>query len=86
MLQHPKTKTVDNCVLPTLWFQFGKESHMGIMDGCPHTYDHVVYYCYYIYLLCKHTMSVNTFAVFGAVCTASIILMRKIHIKASSHL
>ncbi|XP_053090064.1 mRNA N(3)-methylcytidine methyltransferase METTL8 isoform X2 [Pangasianodon hypophthalmus] len=29
---------LDNCVLPTLWQQFGEEPHMGVMVRCPQTF------------------------------------------------
>lgn len=33
----------DNCVLPSLWSQYGKVADMGVMARCPHSIGHMVY-------------------------------------------
>ena len=35
--------TVYNCVLRTLWQQFGERAHMAVMVRCPHAFSHIVY-------------------------------------------
>lgn len=45
MLHHTETSHCNNCVFPTLW-QFGEDSHMGVMVRCPHTFGNIVYLKY----------------------------------------